>query len=419
MDVTMAKVTPEFHGVDINRIKSSAKKLFGNIIPTPTVHAPSLSKLFGIEVHLKLENLQLTSSFKSRGAYIALQALSNESKKTGVITMSAGNHAQALAFRSQQENIKSIIVMPEQTPFTKISKTMSYGAEIVLKGRTLDEAKFKVDQLINENGFHLIHPFDDPDIIAGQGTIGLEILDSVPNLDYLIVPIGGGGLISGISIAAKSINPELKIIGVESELYPSMSRSLAGLSPQAGGDTIAEGIAVKRVGALTKPIVENLVDEIILVDEQQIEWAISALIEHQKLIAEGAGAAGIAAVYASHKKFKGKTVGIIICGGNIDPRLLGNILNRALISDGRLVRIRVGISDEPGMLAKIAHSISLNHGNIVEVYHQRLFYNVPAKLAKIDVVVETKDFEHSNDIISSLKNLGFEVQTLDEHFTNK
>ena len=404
MDVTMAKVTPEFHGVDINRIKSSAKKLFGNIIPTPTVHAPSLSKLFGIEVHLKLENLQLTSSFKSRGAYIALQALSNESKKTGVITMSAGNHAQALAFRSQQENIKSIIVMPEQTPFTK---------------RTLDEAKFKVDQLINENGFHLIHPFDDPDIIAGQGTIGLEILDSVPNLDYLIVPIGGGGLISGISIAAKSINPELKIIGVESELYPSMSRSLAGLSPQAGGDTIAEGIAVKRVGALTKPIVENLVDEIILVNEQQIEWAISALIEHQKLIAEGAGAAGIAAVYASHEKFKGKTVGIIICGGNIDPRLLGNILNRALISDGRLVRIRVGISDEPGMLAKIAHSISLNHGNIVEVYHQRLFYNVPAKLAKIDVVVETKDFEHSNEIISSLKNLGFEVQTLDEHFTNK
>ena len=412
----MANETPEFHGIDITRIKSSSEKLFGNIIPTPTIFAQSLSKLFGLSLHLKLENLQLTSSFKSRGAFIALQALSNESKKTGVITMSAGNHAQALAFRSQQEKIKSIIVMPEHTPFTKISKTKSYGAEIVLTGRTLDDAKSKVEQLINKNGFHFIHPFDNPNIIAGQGTIGLEIIESVPDLDYLVVPIGGGGLISGISIAAKSINPELKIIGVESELYPSMSRSIAGLSPQSGGDTLAEGIAVKTVGALTKPIVENLVDEIILVNEQQIEWAISAMIEHQRLIVEGAGAAGLAAIYASHEKFKNKTIGIVICGGNIDSRLLGTILNRALISDGRLVRIRIGISDEPGMLAKIAHSISLNHGNIIEVYHQRLFYNVPAKLAKIDVVIETRGLDHSNDIISSLRTLDFEVQILDDYF---
>ena len=412
----MAQSTPKYHGVNIERIKQSYEKLSGNILPTPTIFAPSLSKLFGTSIYLKLENLQFTSSFKSRGALIALQDLSNEEKKNGVITMSAGNHAQALAFRSQQENIRSTIVMPEQTPFTKISKTKSYGAEIILTGRTLDEAKSKVDQLIDEHGLHLIHPFDDPNIIAGQGTIGLEIMDTVPDLDYLIIPIGGGGLISGISIAAKSINSKLKIIGVESELYPSMSRSLAGLPPRSGGDTLAEGIAVKTAGTITKSIVENLVDDIILVNEQQIEWAVGAFIEHQKLIAEGAGAAGLAAIYASHQKFKNKKVGVVICGGNIDPRLLGTILNRALISDGRLVRIRIGISDEPGMLAKITHSISLHHGNIIEVYHQRLFYNVPAKLAKIDVVIETRGPEHANDIISSLKNRGFEVQILDDYF---
>ncbi len=412
----MVQSTPDFHGVNINRIKLSSKKLFGNILQTPTIFAPSLSKLFGTSIHLKLENLQYTSSFKSRGAFIALQALSDKKRKTGIITMSAGNHAQAIAFRAKQENIKSVIVMPEQTPFTKISKTRSFGAEIVLTGRTLDEAKLEVDRLIKKNGFHLIHPFDDPNIIAGQGTIGIEILDAIPKLDYLIVPIGGGGLISGISIAVKSINPGIKIIGVESELYPSMSRSLAGLPPKSGGDTLAEGIAVKNAGSLTKPIVEDLVDEIILVNEQQIEWAIGALIEHQRLIVEGAGAAGLAAIYASDKNFKNKTVAIVICGGNIDSRLLGTILNRALISDGRLVRIRIGISDEPGMLAKIAHTISLHHGNIIEVYHQRLFYNVPAKLAKIDVVIETRGSDHANDIICSLKHRGFEVQILDDYF---
>ena len=412
----MGMAKPDFHGININRIKQSSKKLSGNILSTPTIFAHSLSDLLGSSLFLKLENLQFTSSFKSRGAFIALHELDEKNKKIGVITMSAGNHAQAVAFRSQQQGIKSIIVMPEKTPFTKISKTKAYGAEIILTGRTLDESKLTVERLINENGFQLVHPFDDPHIITGQGTIGLEIMDEVPNLDYLVIPIGGGGLISGISIAAKSVNPDIKIIGVESELYPSMSRSLAGLNLQSGGDTLAEGIAVKTPGELTKPIVKELVDKIILVNEQQIEWAISALIEHQSIIAEGAGAAGLAAIYASHDTFKNKRVGTVICGGNIDSRLLGTILNRALISDGRLIRIRIGISDEPGMLAKIAHSISSNHGNIIEVYHQRLFYNVPAKLAKIDVVIETRDLEHANEILSSLKNDGFEVQLLDEKF---
>jgi threonine dehydratase len=367
-------------------------------------------------VHLKLENLQYTSSFKSRGAFLALKALRDEDKKVGVISMSAGNHAQALAFRSQQENIKSTIIMPEQTPFTKISKTKAYGAEVVLTGRTLDEAKKTVDQLIDTHGYRLIHPYDDLNIISGQGTIGLEMMESNPDLDYLIVPIGGGGLISGISIAAKSLNPDIKIIGVESALYPSMSRSLAGLSPQSGGDTLAEGIAVKTPGVLSRPIVAELVDDIILVNERQIEWAIGALIEHQRTISEGAGAAGLAAIYAFQKRFRNKRVGIVVCGGNIDSRLLGTILNRTLISDGRLVRIRIGISDEPGMLAKIAHSISQHHGNIIEVYHQRLFYNVPAKLAKLDVGIETRGSTHPHDIISTLKSIGFEVHLLDEQF---
>ena len=412
----MTKSKPNFHGINLNSIKQSAEHLSAHILATPTIFAPSLSKLLGASVHLKLENLQYTSSFKSRGAFLALKALKDEDKKVGVISMSAGNHAQALAFRSQQENIKATIIMPEQTPFTKISKTKAYGAEVVLTGKTLDEAKKTVDQLIDTHGYRLIHPYDDLNIISGQGTIGLEMMESNPDLDYLIVPIGGGGLISGISIAAKSLNPDIKIIGVESALYPSMSRSLAGLSPQSGGDTLAEGIAVKTPGVLSRPIVAELVDDIILVNERQIEWAIGALIEHQRTISEGAGAAGLAAIYAFQKRFRNKRVGIVVCGGNIDSRLLGTILNRTLISDGRLVRIRIGISDEPGMLAKIAHSISQHHGNIIEVYHQRLFYNVPAKLAKLDVVIETRGSTHAHDIISTLKSIGFEVHLLDEQF---
>ena len=412
----MTKSKPDFHGINLNSLRQSAEHLSAHILPTPTIFAPSLSNLLGASVHLKLENLQYTSSFKSRGAFLALKALKDEDKKVGVISMSAGNHAQALAFRSQQENIKATIIMPEQTPFTKISKTKAYGAEVLLTGRTLDEAKKTVDQLIDTHGYRLIHPYDDLNIISGQGTIGLEMMESNPDLDYLIVPIGGGGLISGISIAAKSLNPDIKIIGVESALYPSMSRSLAGLSPQSGGDTLAEGIAVKTPGVLSRPIVAELVDDIILVNERQIEWAIGALIEHQRTISEGAGAAGLAAIYAFQKRFRNKRVGIVVCGGNIDSRLLGTILNRTLISDGRLVRIRLAISDEPRLLAKIAHSISQHHGNIIEVYHQRLFYNVPAKLAKLDVVIETRGSTHAHDIISTLKSIGFEVHLLDEQF---
>ena len=241
-------------------------------------------------------------------------------------------------------------------------------------------------------------------------------MESNPDLDYLIVPIGGGGLISGIRIAAKSLNPDIKIIGVESALYPSMSRSLAGLSPQSGGDTLAEGIAVKTPGVLSRPIVAELVDDIILVNERQIEWAIGALIEHQRTISEGAGVAGLTAIYASEKRFCKKRVGIVVCGRNIDSRLLGTILNRTLISDGRLVRTRIGISDEPGMLAKIAHSISQHQGNIIELYHQRSFYSVSAKLAKLDVVIETRGSTHAHDIILTRKSIGFEVHLLDEQF---
>lgn len=400
--------------VSAEDIRQAASQLDGHVIRTPFVDAPMLSRTLGCDLSLKLENLQHTSSFKARGAYMAMQALNEDAKRRGVITMSAGNHAQAIAYHAQNMGIPAVIVMPAQTPFAKVSRTRAYGAEVVLEGRNLNECEGTVNKLIEERGLSLIHPYDNELVMTGQGTAGLEMLTDRDDLEVLLVPIGGGGLIGGIATIARDMRPNLKIYGVQTELYPTMKLAVSGQEIVCGGETLAEGIAVKKPGGVTKPVVESLVDDVLLVNEQSLEWAVGALIEQQRIVAEGAGAAGIAALYQHREIFACKRVGTVICGGNIDPRLLASILNRNMASDGRLARLRIDISDEPGMLAAISSSISRCGGNIVEIYHQRLFYDVPAKLAKIDAVIETRGPDHVDEIIADLRGANFQVQQLDD-----
>ena len=400
--------------VSANDIRKAAARLEGHVIRTPFVAAPILSGLLGCDIRLKLENLQHTSSFKARGAFIAMQALSEEARRRGVITMSAGNHAQAVAYHARQMDIPAVIVMPAQTPFAKVSRTRAHGAEVVLEGRNLNECEGLVSRLVEERGLSLIHPYDDELVMTGQGSVGLEMLEEDDSLDALVVPIGGGGLIGGIATIARDMRPNIKIYGVQTELYPAMKLAVDERDIVCGGETLAEGIAVKKPGGVTRPVVADLVDDILLVNEQSLEWAVGSLIEQQRIVAEGAGAAAIAALHQHHAIFVGKTVGAVICGGNIDPRLLASILNRNMASDGRLARLRIDISDEPGMLAAITASIGRCGGNIVEIYHQRLFYDVPAKLAKIDAVIETRGPEHVDEIIADLRNAGFIVHQMDD-----
>ena len=400
--------------VSATDIRNASERLEGNIIRTPFVQAPALSGLLGCDIRLKLENLQHTSSFKARGAFIAMQALSSEARKRGVITMSAGNHAQAVAFHARQMGIPAVIVMPAQTPFAKVSRTRALRAEVVLEGRNLNECEGLVSRRIGERGLSLIHPYDDELVMTGQGTVGLEMLAEDDTLDALVVPIGGGGLIGGIATMAREMRPNIRIYGVQTELYPAMKLAVANKDIACGGETLAEGIAVKKPGGVTRPVVADLVDDILLVNEQSLEWAVGSLIEQQRIVAEGAGAAGIAALYQHRSIFAGKKVGAVICGGNIDPRLLASILNRNMASDGRLARLRIDISDEPGMLAAITASIGRCGGNIVEIYHQRLFYDVPAKLAKIDAVIETWGPDHVDEVIADLKSAGFIVHQMDD-----
>jgi threonine dehydratase len=400
--------------VSATDIQKASEQLEGHIIRTPFVPAPMLSGSLGCDVRLKLENLQHTSSFKARGAFIAMQSLPEDARKRGVITMSAGNHAQAVAYHARQMGIPAIIVMPAQTPFAKVSRTRAHGAEVVLEGRNLNECEGLVSRLIDERGLSLIHPYDDELVMMGQGTVGLEMLTEDDSLDALVVPIGGGGLIGGIATIAREMRPNIRIYGVQTELYPAMKLAVNNQDIVCGGETLAEGIAVKKPGGVTRPVIADLVDDILLVNEQSLEWAVGSLIEQQRIVAEGAGAAGIAAIHQHRSVFAGKTVGVVICGGNIDPRLLASILNRNMASDGRLARLRIDISDEPGMLAAITSSIGRCGGNIVEIYHQRLFYDVPAKLAKIDAVVETRGPDHVDEIIADLKAANFIVHQLDD-----
>ncbi len=395
-------------------ISQTYEKIKHAIIRTPTIEAPGLSIATDIELVLKLENLQHTSSFKARGAYNKMRSLTPEQKARGVTTMSAGNHAQAVAYHAKQMGIPATIVMPAQTPFAKVNRTRSWGAKVMLEGRNLNECEGAVNKLITEQGMTLIHPYNDEAVILGQGSVAIEMLADAPDLETLIVPIGGGGLISGMAIAAKAINPDIEIIGVQTALWPNMKAMIANQELAGGGETLAEGIAVKRPGDLTMPIVEALVDDILLVGEVYIERAVSMLVEQQRIVSEGAGAAGLAAILQHPERFKGKKCGLVICGGNIDPRLLAGVMTRCMAQDGRLVRLRIDITDEPGMLASISAAIGECGGNIVEIFHQRMFHDVPAKLAKIDAVIETRGADHVAEIIGSLEARGFTVATLED-----
>ena len=401
--------------VSFENIVDASKQLKGSIKKTPVVKASKISLKLGCELFLKLECLQLTSSFKTRGAFIAIKRNCSNNPGKGVIAMSAGNHAQAVAYHAKNLNVPATIIMPEQAPFSKVSRTKDLGAKVILKGRTLNETSEYVKRIAQNEDLELIHPYDNNDVINGQGTIGIEFFDEINDLDYLIVPIGGGGLISGIATAIKRLKPNIKIFGVESNLYPSTFNLFKNKSLPCLGDTIADGIAVKSTGEKTFPIIKKNIDDIFLVDEISIEHAISILFEDERIISEGAGAAGLAAILNNKSFFKNKKVGTIICGGNIDSRIFAEILNKQLSRDGKLAKIRIGITDEPGMLAKISNAIATNGGNIIEIYHQRMFHDVPVKKAKIDAIIEAQNIANINEIINTLKKENFEVSIVNEN----
>lgn len=400
--------------VTIAEIRNAAAAIAGAVVRTPTVLTSAISAMAGCTAFLKLETLQATGSFKERGALTKLLALSEAERRAGVVAMSAGNHAQGVAFHARRLGIPATIVMPEGTPFTKIDRTESLGATVLVRGDGLTAARRAADALAKERGLVLVHPYDDPAVIAGQGTIGLEMLADVPALDTLLVPVGGGGLISGIAVAAKTLKPEIEIIGVQAALYPAMERLChAGSNAAAGGGaTLAEGIAVTEPGRLTRRIVAALVADILLVDEPQIEEAVRLMVQRCRIVPEGAGAVAVAALLARPGRFHGRQVGLVVSGGNIDPRLLASILMRGLVRDGCLVRLRSELPDMPGALARVSGIIGAHGGNIVEVHHQRLFHDTSVKRAELDVVVETQNRRHVDTLIAALVAGGFPTRLL-------
>lgn len=397
--------------VTLADVETAARQIAGQVLQTPLLPAPDLSRLSGAEVFLKLENLQRAGSFKTRGALVKLLSLDKQ-KPVGVVAMSAGNHAQGVAYHAHRLGIPATIVMPKGTPFTKVARTQALGARVILDGESLSESYEFAQGLADQGGLAFVHPYDDPLVMAGQGTVALEMLAEQPDLECLIVPIGGGGLCAGMAVAAKALKPAIEIVGVQAELYPSMRQALRGQTPHASGTTLAEGIAVKTPGALTLPIIRDLVAEILLVGESALEKAVQTLLETQKLVVEGAGAAPLAALLGHRQRFTGKRVGLVVSGGNIDPRLVASILMRGLMRAGRMVRLRIELSDAPGALAKVAALIGESGGNIIEVNHQRLFSDVPVKFAEIDVLVETVGRDHVLRLIERLRGDGFPTRQL-------
>jgi threonine dehydratase len=393
--------------ISLADIEAARRLVRSAVLRTPMLSAPKLSALTGAEVFVKYENLQVTNSFKDRGALVKLAALSAAERRRGVIAMSAGNHAQSVAYHANRLRIPATIVMPVTTPFVKVAATRAHGAEVVLDGETVAEAQLRAEQLAAERHLIFVHPYDDPSVIAGQGTIALEMLEEVRDLDVLVVPIGGGGLISGNAIAARGVRPQIEIVGAEAALYPSMWNAVHGENRPIGGPTLAEGIAVKNVGALTLPIVRQFVREIVLVDEAHLERAVNAYLTLQKTMAEGAGAAGLAAMLARPELFRGKKVGLILCGGNIDPRILASIMVRELAFEDRIISFRLTIPDRPGVLGHIATTLGELGANILTVDHKRLFLDVPAKGARLDVTVETCDRAHAERIMGALAAQGY------------
>jgi threonine dehydratase len=406
----MADPTNTAADVTLDDIEAARRRLRGAIIETDCDWSRTLSEIAGCKLWLKFENLQFTASFKERGALNRLSALSDEEKARGVIAMSAGNHAQGVAYHAHRLSIPATIVMPVSTPTVKVVNTQGHGAHVILHGDTVEQAAAYAHDYGRQRRLSFIHPYDDPLVIAGQGTIALEMLGAAPEIDTLVVPIGGGGLISGIGIAAKAIRPDIRLVGVQAELFPSMYNAVKGTHLPVVGETLAEGIAVSAPGQITQTIVRRLVDDIVLVSEQELERAVSLLINIEKTVVEGAGAAGLAAVLANRRQFEGRTVGLVLCGGNIDARLLAGVLTRELAREGRLTQLSIDLVDRPGALATVANLLAEAGANIVEVTHQRVFSDLPAKRALLDVVIETRDRALLEDAVSRLKACGLDVE---------
>jgi threonine dehydratase len=397
--------------INLAAIEAARRGLVGQIAKTPFSHSRTLSDILGAEVWLKFENLQFTASFKERGAYTRMMALTPHERAQGVIAVSAGNHAQGVAYHAQRMGVPAVIVMPRFAPTVKVANTRRFGADVVLAGDTFDDAKEHGFQLAAERNLVMIHPYDDATIICGQGTVALEMLEEQPDLDTLVVPLGGGGLISGMATAAKALRPDIEIVGVQTERFPSMFAALRGETMTAGLYTIAEGIAVKSPGVLTQEIVSRLVDRIDLVGERDIEHAIVMLLEIEKTVVEGAGAVGLAAMLHADSigsnAYRGKRIGLVLTGGNIDPLMLGELIERGMVRAGRLARIRVDLRDLPGALARATMLIADAHANITEVHHQRAFTTLSVETVEVDFVIQTRGPEHIAEVIERLNVAGF------------
>lgn len=397
----------------LDHVRAAHARIRDSIVETPTLHSQTLSKLTGANIYLKFENLQFTAAYKERGALNAILLLSEQQRSKGVIAASAGNHAQGLSYHGTRLGIPVTIVMPVPTPTVKVMQTESVGGKVVLFGETFDDAYKYARQLEAEQGLTFVHPFDDPNVAAGQGTVALEMLESIPSLDMLVVPIGGGGLLSGMGTAARALKPDIGLIGVQAELYPSMYALLKNLQMPCEGDTLAEGIAVKIPGAFTSEVIRELVDEIVLVSEAELETAVSLLLQIEKTVVEGAGAAGLAAVMANPEIFAGKNVGIVLCGGNIDTRLLANVLLRDLARSGRLARLRLTLQDRPGALFKVMRLFNEHNINIIEIYHQRIFTTLPAKGLITDIECEARDAQQLQGLVDGLNVAGYKVERVE------
>lgn len=398
-------------------IRAAAALIQGAVVATPFTHSRTLSAITGAQVFLKFENQQFTASFKDRGALVKLSALTPQQRKTGVIAVSAGNHAQGVAYHAQRLGIPATIVMPVVAPYTKVRQTKEYGARVLLHGQNLADTEPFARELMAKESLTLIHPYDDPAIVAGQGTVGLEMIEAEPGLDAIVVPVGGGGLIAGCAIAVKAVQPKIEVVAAEAALYPSLYQRLHGLEQKTGGSTIADGIAVKTIGDTGFAVAGKLIDDVLLVGEPEIEQAICLLVDIEKQVAEGAGATALAALVSHPARFAGKKVGVVVTGGNIDTRLLAQVLNRGMVRSGRILSLRININDVPGTLARVATVIGEAGGNIIEVHHQRLFTDIPAKAAELDLMVETRDPESGRDMIARLQAAGFVVHLMSSSAT--
>jgi threonine dehydratase len=396
--------------IDLANILDAAARLRGQVLETPCVESRTLSEIAGAQVFLKFENLQFTASFKERGACNKLVQLSNEEKRRGVIAMSAGNHAQGVAYHAHRLGMRAVIVMPRFTPGVKVERTRSFGAEIVLHGDTLDEARSHALQLASAQQLTFVHPYDDEAIVAGQGTVGLEMLQAVPQLDTLVVAVGGGGLISGIALAAKALKPSIEVIGVQALRFPGMFNAVKHAALPQGASTIAEGIAVGTPGRITQAVIAQQVGDLLLVDEGDIEHAIVMLLEIEKTLVEGAGAAPLAALMKDPLRFRGRTVGLVLGGGNIDPMLLAAIIERGMVRAGRLARVLVNARDVPGSLARITAIVGEAGANIDEVHHQRAFTLLAAQNVEIELVLQTRGRDHLQAVLQALHRGGFQAK---------